>query len=205
MPNERKQREKRKRQQDEEKAFCDEWATSRQNERRRQTSLSKFFPLHGRSSQTVRSGVFTSSRAPQKLERQQCLDSAFTRPTNEDLTRRSHVQISGAGTVKQRPGESTEDKPKVRKNCERTKAAQLYLDFGQQSFGKHSVCPICGMLFVHGVSKDLVAHQQICQSFLRGIPFRGTKSARTHMPTTRNKENKDMMIEVRRQNFYLER
>ena len=48
---------------------------------------------------------------------------------------------------------------------------QLFLDLGQRDFGTRTVCPLCGIMFVHGVAEDLRQHQTICQQFRHGVPF----------------------------------
>ena len=53
---------------------------------------------------------------------------------------------------------------------------QLYLDLGQRDFGKRSICSVCGMLFVHGVTEDSKQHQRICRDYRQGISFRNEKS-----------------------------
>eukprot|EP00957_Ditylum_brightwellii_P051010 3868273-Ditylum_brightwellii.AAC.1 len=50
---------------------------------------------------------------------------------------------------------------------------QLYLDFGQSSFGQQTICPMCNMLYVHGVEEDVLNHRKICESYNLGVPFAG--------------------------------
>ena len=45
---------------------------------------------------------------------------------------------------------------------------QLFLDFGQHSFGRQTICSICGMLRVHGMAEDDAQHAKIC----KGEPMR---------------------------------
>jgi hypothetical protein len=47
----------------------------------------------------------------------------------------------------------------------------MYLDFGQRSFAQQMLCKTCGMLFVHGVAEDAKQHAQVCESFVKGVPF----------------------------------
>jgi zinc-finger of acetyl-transferase ESCO len=54
---------------------------------------------------------------------------------------------------------------------------QLYLDFGQESFGRQEICPACGMLTVHGLLEDAKQHQKVCRLYKQGVPFH-SKNAR---------------------------
>eukprot|EP00977_Amphora_coffeiformis_P012818 scaffold3240_cov187-Amphora_coffeaeformis.AAC.13 len=54
------------------------------------------------------------------------------------------------------------------------KTEQLYLDFGQASFGKRTECPHCGTLYVDGVAEDYEAHDRVCRDFKEGVSIRLT-------------------------------
>ena len=56
---------------------------------------------------------------------------------------------------------------------------QLFLDFGQNSFGKQSICSICGMLRVHGMAEDDAEHAKICQKYNEGVTCFGWKNERS--------------------------
>ena len=58
------------------------------------------------------------------------------------------------------------------------KKQQLYLDFGQKSFGKRTLCPICNMLYVNGLEEDEVQHSKICQQYKLGVSYHGFKRER---------------------------
>jgi len=63
------------------------------------------------------------------------------------------------------------------------KTEQLYLDFGQASFGKRTECPYCGTLYVEGVVEDDEAHDRVCRDFKEGVTVRMTillKSNKQH-------------------------
>jgi zinc-finger of acetyl-transferase ESCO len=51
------------------------------------------------------------------------------------------------------------------------KGKQLYLDFGQRDFAKTTVCPVCGMLYVHGVEDDAKRHAVACKQYTDGVTF----------------------------------
>jgi len=42
---------------------------------------------------------------------------------------------------------------------------QMYLDLGQSNFAKPTICNMCGMLYVHGLSEDATQHDRICQDY----------------------------------------
>jgi acyl-ACP thioesterase len=48
---------------------------------------------------------------------------------------------------------------------------QTYLDLGQKSFAKRSICNTCGMLYVHGLNEDSQQHSRICMDYIKGVPF----------------------------------
>ncbi len=78
---------------------------------------------------------------------------------------------------------------------------QLFLDFGQSSFGKRSVCNICGMLRVHGVAEDDIQHAKVCKDYKEGVTCLGWKNERTLIHFNNDKttptRNDDRIIEVR--------
>jgi N-acetyltransferase len=55
---------------------------------------------------------------------------------------------------------------------------QLFLDFGQNSFGKQTVCSVCGMLRVHGLDEDDAEHDKICKEYQEGVICLGWKNER---------------------------
>lgn len=55
---------------------------------------------------------------------------------------------------------------------------QLFLDFGQNSFGKQTICNICGMLRVHGLDEDDAQHAKICKEYKEGVTCLGWKNER---------------------------
>jgi hypothetical protein len=63
--------------------------------------------------------------------------------------------------------------------------AQLFLDLGQANFGKQSVCPICGMLTVHGVEEDRIQHEQICTVYKSGVEIQIRGAAAQHRVVSR--------------------
>lgn len=118
---------------------------------RRQASLVKFF------GQPIKKRSFHQSKAPMQPESSSTLIGC----TNEDSSSRQPQ----ATTRKKKTGP-----PK--------KTQQLYLDFGQASFGKRTQCPHCGTLYVDGVEEDRVAHDRVCRDFVHGVPLRITPALR---------------------------
>jgi len=55
---------------------------------------------------------------------------------------------------------------------------QLYIDFGQSSFGSRTICPVCNMLYVHGVVEDELNHRKICNDYANGVAFAMWKNIR---------------------------
>jgi len=70
---------------------------------------------------------------------------------------------------------------------------QLYLDFGQKSFGKRTICPICNMMYVHGVKEDEIEHEKVCSEYKFGVPFPSWKNERL----IQKYSNGDKIVEVR--------
>lgn len=60
----------------------------------------------------------------------------------------------------------------------RKQSNQLFLDFGQKSFGKQTVCGVCGMLRVHGLDEDDSQHDKICKEYREGVACLGWKNER---------------------------
>jgi len=73
---------------------------------------------------------------------------------------------------------SATPKPPIQKKKKKSNQQQLFLDFGQASFGKRTVCNICGMMRVHGVTEDDVQHAKICKDYKEGVTCLGWKNER---------------------------
>jgi len=70
---------------------------------------------------------------------------------------------------------------------------QLFLDFGQHSFGRQTICSICGMLRVHGMAEDDAQHAKICKEYKEGVTCFGWKNERR----VATYERDDRILEVR--------
>ena len=79
------------------------------------------------------------------------------------------------------------------KTAPSNKKQQLYLDFGQKSFGKRTLCPLCNMLYVNGVDEDEKQHNKICEDYKNGVAYPRWKNER-HIHDHANGEK---VIEVR--------
>lgn len=55
---------------------------------------------------------------------------------------------------------------------------QLYLDFGQKSFGRQTKCAICGMLFTEGEPRDEEMHRRHHLKVTHGALMRPTATER---------------------------
>jgi len=53
---------------------------------------------------------------------------------------------------------------------------QLYLDFGQRSFGRQITCPECGLMYTEGEPNDEAGHRAHHERALRGAPMRECES-----------------------------
>mmetsp|Transcript_10085 Transcript_10085/g.14805 ORF Transcript_10085/g.14805 Transcript_10085/m.14805 type:complete len:334 (-) Transcript_10085:30-1031(-) len=107
-----------------------------------------------------------------------------TPPTTENRDENWHSNIKG-------------DKLKrTFKVKDQSSLQQLYLDLGQKNFGKQTICEICGMLFVHGLSEDDRQHKRVCQDFQKGVQFQA-KNARI-VEKTKNGD----IVEIRPSDCY---
>lgn len=70
---------------------------------------------------------------------------------------------------------------------------QTYLDFGQKSHGKRTLCNVCGLLYVNGEAEDEKDHANFCRSVNAGLAFQGWKMERLVWGA----EGKDKVVEVR--------
>lgn len=55
---------------------------------------------------------------------------------------------------------------------------QTYLDLGQKSHGKRTLCESCGMLYVNGEAEDERDHAAFCKSVDAALGFPGWKAER---------------------------
>jgi len=70
---------------------------------------------------------------------------------------------------------------------------QLYLDFGQASFGSRTICPTCNTLIVHGLLEDESQHIKICNEYKMGVPFEFQTARIVHQEI----QNKGYVVEIR--------
>jgi hypothetical protein len=61
---------------------------------------------------------------------------------------------------------------------------QMYLDLGQKSHGKRTLCGACGMLYVNGEAEDERDHAAFCKSVDAGLAFPGWKAERCVAPSS---------------------
>ena len=76
------------------------------------------------------------------------------------------------------PKPQTHQQQSVQKKKKKSNQQQMFLDFGQSSFGKRTVCKICGMLRVHGVVEDDIEHAKVCKLYKEGVTCLGWKNER---------------------------
>ncbi len=69
--------------------------------------------------------------------------------------------------------------PKISRPAKKRKqSSQLFLDFGQKSFGEQIICNVCGMLRVLGLDEDDSQHDKICKEYQEGVTCFGWKNER---------------------------
>jgi hypothetical protein len=150
-------------------------------EGRRQASIMSFF---GNPSKKL----VTPQTAPSKKASQSQRSSATLTPSS------SEKKTTGAGAPASPNNQSSTLQRRKRHRVH--KSEQLYLDFGQASFGKQTQCPHCGTLYVEGVPEDLAAHERICRDFKDGISLRITPALRSSKDVV-HLEGSAFVIEVR--------
>ena len=64
-------------------------------------------------------------------------------------------------------------------NKKQKQSNQLFLDFGQKSFGRQSVCGECGMLFMESSEEDVKQHDAVCRDYKEGVACLGWKNERS--------------------------
>jgi hypothetical protein len=67
---------------------------------------------------------------------------------------------------------------KITKRKRHRTTEQLYLDFGQASFGAQTICSVCNMLYVNGLKEDEDNHRKLCSEYAQGVLFNMWKHAR---------------------------
>lgn len=90
----------------------------------------------------------------------------------------------GGGFLKGRkratPGTAAAGAAKASTATKKAKKAltQTYLDLGQNSHGKRTLCGSCGMLYVNGEAEDERDHAAFCKSVDAALGFPGWKAER---------------------------
>ena len=104
----------------------------------------------------------TSASNGRKRPRSAINDSSITRPSTPPNATSNGTALSRSNSTVSSSSATT----------------QLYLDLGQSNFAARSICPICGMMSVHGMAEDDAEHERICSEYRKGIAFAGWKSER---------------------------
>jgi N-acetyltransferase len=99
----------------------------------------------------------------------------------------------------------TKKKEDAYKKKHQHRQQQLYLDFGQASFGSRSICPICHTLVVHGITEDEIQHNKICKEFQLGVGvpltlmknFRMVPNSSSGHLRNNNNDREGCIVEVR--------
>lgn len=116
-----------------------------------------------------------SNASPASTVEQRAMTVSPSSVVNEQPLAQESYQSTG-GICSRNNSNKECSESKIRNNNTNTnkkqrKFQQLYLDFGQRNFGQQTVCPICGMLYVHGVEEDSKEHERICKEIREGVVF----------------------------------
>lgn len=114
--------------------------------------------------------------------------SSFAMPQSNDFFR--NYSASASSKTRKTDQNTVCSKPNKK---QRQFTNQLFLDFGQNSFGRQSICNICGMLRVHGMEEDDAQHAKICKEYREGVSCLGWKNERRVATFGRG----DRILEVR--------
>eukprot|EP00578_Thalassiosira_sp_NH16_P003419 CAMPEP_0181139678 /NCGR_PEP_ID=MMETSP1071-20121207/34908_1 /TAXON_ID=35127 /ORGANISM="Thalassiosira sp., Strain NH16" /LENGTH=291 /DNA_ID=CAMNT_0023226597 /DNA_START=220 /DNA_END=1095 /DNA_ORIENTATION=+ len=108
---------------------------------------------------------------------------ASSRPNNffrkyKASTRTPSTKSTETKTMDQNSDFFSKRNTEKRTKKQKQSSNQLFLDFGQNSFGKQTICNICGMLIVHGLDEDDAQHSKICKEYKEGVACLGWKNER---------------------------
>lgn len=104
-----------------------------------------------------RKSIFNDDDNGKRSDSQTVLHSFFAPTSKQKMLPSSHKSAA-----KKPPPARVSQSPK--------KKEQLYLDLGQRNFGT-AECPLCGMLFVHGLQEDTEVHKKVCNDYKSGVAF----------------------------------
>ena len=169
---------------------------------KRRSKSSKFI-AHGEST----SQMPTSDKRPLNLSRDEpaVSEGAHQSHDRDDTLASSSSSSSPCGIIRPVTAEKMHYiSPKQKHERCRQTFEQLYLDLGQRDFAKQTVCPMCNMLYVHGLEEDAKQHAKICNHYKFGVPFRfATNETQANACRPRvvckfaGKEPEEFIVEVR--------
>ena len=90
---------------------------------------------------------------------------AFFKPQREDSDVVSVVSSSSSSCAS----------PKTTPLQAQPQQQQLYLDFGQKSFGKRTTCKSCGVMYDKSIKSEKSDHDKICVQITEGVAYSGFK------------------------------
>ena len=125
-----------------------------------------------------------------------------TRPGDSAQVLRDSTTISNIIADTKIVSKSNVPKPKAPSSSQQHHhQQQLYIDFGQRNFAATNICPICGMLYVHGVQSDIQRHESICDNYQHGVLWSAsfstttrTKSDSKKRPNHPNKQQQQQRV-----------
>eukprot|EP00584_Thalassiosira_punctigera_P009182 CAMPEP_0172531194 /NCGR_PEP_ID=MMETSP1067-20121228/4695_1 /TAXON_ID=265564 ORGANISM="Thalassiosira punctigera, Strain Tpunct2005C2" /NCGR_SAMPLE_ID=MMETSP1067 /ASSEMBLY_ACC=CAM_ASM_000444 /LENGTH=552 /DNA_ID=CAMNT_0013315549 /DNA_START=42 /DNA_END=1697 /DNA_ORIENTATION=+ len=102
--------------------------------------------------------------------------TASTVPRSNDFFRNYAASTSSKSSERRKMDQNDFFSKPIKK--QKRSSNQLFLDFGQNSFGRQTICNICGMLRVHGMEEDDAQHAKICKEYKEGVMCMGWKNER---------------------------
>jgi hypothetical protein len=108
------------------------------------------------------------------------LSSETTDGISSDAPNGKAAHVGGPLAANSRTNGSSTHSVKTKRNPQ-----QVFLDMGQKSFGRRTLCQICGMLYDDRLDEDSKHHSSICNEYSRGVPFQA-EAARTIVSFGRN-------------------
>ena len=130
----------------------------------RQASITSFFTAQPRRNDSSFRKRKMCSIKPTVSQETRMLDSGEPLP-------HSHVEIPAPTMTTCVPNLASKSIPKTSKSLQ-----QMYLDFGQKSFGEQTLCLTCGMLYDARLDEDSQQHKRVCADYIHGVPFQAASA-----------------------------
>jgi zinc-finger of acetyl-transferase ESCO len=119
----------------------------------------------------------------QQQQQTSILNFFAKQPKKRKATAASAAPVQQQQQQQQQQQEHEQPSKRTQQHTTQRQQTQLYIDMGQSNFGKRSICPICGMLTVHGMPQDKHEHEKICHDYLHGVAFHFGNTCITNIST----------------------